>query len=126
LTDGDGVPEIFLLNASNGGRGGGTITQLNTSLQVLNQYTMANAGSLDLEQSAFGRKNLVVSMPSPNLIYSQGAGIAVVDPTSGTIIWQSPFVSGSVAGHSVSFYDWNQDGQLEMCFGTSAGMYATR
>jgi hypothetical protein len=125
-TDGDGVPEIFVLNAYNGGQGDGTITQLNSSLQVLHQYTVANAGSLALEQSAFGRKNLVVSTSNPNLIYSQASRIAVVDPTSGTIIWQSPFIAGSVAGHSVSFYDWNHDGQLEMCFGTSAGMYVTR
>ena len=125
-TDGDGVPEIFLLNAYNGGQGDGSITQLNSSLQVLHQYTVVNAGSLDLEQSAFGRKNLVVSISNPSLYYSQASRIAVVDPTSGTIIWQSPFVSGSVPGHSVSFYDWNHDGQLEMCFGTSAGMYVTR
>jgi hypothetical protein len=125
-TDGDGVPEIFVLNAYNSGEGDGSITQLNSSLQVLHQYNVANAGSLDLEQSSFGRKNLVVSISNPNLIYSQASRIAVVDPTSGTIIWQSPFIAGSVPGHSVSFYDWNQDGQLELCFGTSAGMYVTR
>ena len=125
-TDGDGVPEIFVLNAYNSGQGDGSITQLNASLQVLHQYNVANAGSLDLEQSAFGRKNLVVSTSNPALFYTQASRISVIDPTSGTIIWQSPFISGSVPGHSVSFYDWNHDGQLEMCFGTSAGMYITR
>jgi hypothetical protein len=125
-TNGDGVPEIFVLNAFNGGGGDGTITQLNTSLQVLHQYTVPYAGSLDLEQSAFGRKNLVISISNPSLTYSQASRIAVVDPISGTIIWQSPFMSGSVPAHSVSFFDWNHDGQLEMCFGTSAGMYVTR
>jgi hypothetical protein len=125
-TDGDGVPEIFLLNAYNGGQGDGTITQLNPSLQLLHQFTVANAVSLDLEQSVFGRKNLVVSTSNPALYYSQASRITVVDPTSGAPIWRSPFISGSVSGHSVSFYDWNHDGQLEMCFGTSGGMYVTR
>jgi hypothetical protein len=125
-TDGDGVPEIFLLNAYNGGQGDGTITQLNSSLQLLHQFTVANAVSLDLEQSVFGRKNLVVSTSNPALYYSQASRITVVDPTSGAPIWRSPFISGSVSGHSVSFYDWNHDGQLEMCFGTSGGMYVTR
>jgi hypothetical protein len=125
-TDGNGVPEIFVLNAYNGGQGDGTITQLSPSLQVLHQYIVPNAGSLDLEQSAFGRKNLVVSTSNPNLFYMQASRIAIVDPTSGTSIWQSPFISGSVPAHSVSFYDWNHDGELEMCFGTSAGMYVTR
>jgi hypothetical protein len=125
-TDGDGVPEIFLLNAYSLVSGDGTITQLNGSLQVLHQYMVPFAQSLDLEQSAFGRKNLIVSIANPNLIYNHASRIAVIDPTAGTMIWQSPYVIGSVPAHSVSFYDWNGDGQLEMAFGTDDAMYVTR
>jgi hypothetical protein len=125
-TDGDGVPEIFVLNASYGGQGPGVITQLSPSLQVMNQYTIANASSLYVEDSRFARKNLVVAVSNPSLVYSQTSRITVVDPTTGTLIWESPYVSGSVPIHSLSFHDWKGGGQLQMAFGTSAGMYVTR
>jgi hypothetical protein len=92
----------------------------------MNQYTVAGATSFYLEQSAFSRKNRVVAVSNPSLIYSQASKITVVDPTTGTLIWGSPFVSGSVPIHSLSFHDWSGSGQLQMAFGTSAGMYVTR
>jgi hypothetical protein len=126
-TDGDGTPEIFVLDAANPvGQGTGAIVELSSSLQLLNTYTVAGASSLYLEQSTFPRKNLVVAVSNLSLIYEQAAKIAVVDPATGTMIWESPFVSGSVPNHSLSFHDWIGSGQLQMAFGTSAGMYVTR
>jgi REJ domain len=126
-TDGDGVPEIFVLEAASlGGESTGTVTELSSSLKLINTYTVAGATSFYLEQSAFPRKNLVVAVSNPSLIYSQASKITVVDPTTGTLIWESPFVSGSVPIHSLSFHDWIGSGQLQMAFGTSAGMYVTR
>jgi outer membrane protein assembly factor BamB len=126
-THGDGVPEIFVLAAASPvGQGNGTITELSSTLQLMNTYTVAGATSLYLEQSTFPRKNLVVAVANPSLVYSQASKIAVVDPTTGTLIWETPFVSGSVPIHSLSFHDWIGSGQLQMAFGTSAGMYVTR
>jgi hypothetical protein len=124
--DGDSVPEIFTLNAYNNGSGDGTITEFNSSLQVLHQYTAATANSLYLEESAFPRKNLVSAASNSALIYAQAAEITVIDPSTGTTIWQSPYVSGSVPINSLSFHDFNGSGQLQMAFGTTQGMYVTR
>jgi hypothetical protein len=125
-TDGDGVPEIFVLNAYNSGSGDGTITQFNSSLQVLHQYNVSYANSLYLEESAFARKNLVVAVSNSVLTYAPASKITVIDPTTGTTIWQSPFVSGSVPINSLSFHDFDGSGQLQMAFGTSEAMYVTR
>jgi len=125
-TDGDGVPEIFVLNAFNYGAGDGSITQFNSSLQVLHQYTVSYASSLYLEESAFARKNLVAAVSNSSLAYAPASKITVIDPTTGTTIWQSPFVSGSVPMNSLSFHDFNGSGQLQMAFGTTEGMYLTR
>jgi hypothetical protein len=125
-TDGDGVPEIFVLNGYNSGLGDGSITQFNSSLQVLHQYAVPYASSLYLEESAFARKNLVVDAMNSSLFYSQASTINIVDPTTGTTIWQSPYVSGNVPINSLSFHDFTGSGQLQMAFGTSAGMYLTR
>jgi hypothetical protein len=125
-TDGDGVPEIFVLNGYNSGSGDGTITQFSSSLQVLHQYVVPYANSIYLEESAFARKNLVVDTMNSSLFYSLASTINIVDATTGTTIWQSPYVSGSVPINSLSFHDFTGSGQLQMAFGTSAGMYLTR
>lgn len=125
-TDGDGVPEIFVLNAFNNGLGDGSITQFNSSLQVLHQYNAGFANSIYLEESAFARKNLVAAISNSSLTYAPATQITVIDPSTGTTIWQSPFVAGSVPINSLSFHDYSGSGQLQMAFGTSAAMYLTR
>jgi PKD domain/FG-GAP-like repeat len=125
-TDGDGVPEIFVLNGYNNGSGDGSITQFNSSLQVLHQYVVPYANSLYLEESGFARKNLVVDTMNSALFYSTASKINIVDPTTGTTIWQSPYVSGSVPINSLSFHDFSRSGQLQMAFGTTENMYLTR
>jgi hypothetical protein len=124
-TDGDGVPEIFVLNAANGGASQASITQLDASLQVLHQYSVPYASSVYLENSSFGRKNLVIAATVP-FTYPATSQITVIDPTAGTVIWQSPSVLGTVPINSLSFHDYNANGQLEMAFGTSQAMYVTR
>jgi hypothetical protein len=125
-TDGDGVPEIFVLNGYNGGGGDGTITQFNSSLQVLHQYIVPYANSFYLEESAFARKNLLVAAVNPTLFGSGASKINIVDSTTGTMIWQSPYLSGAVPINSLSFHDFSGSGQLQMAFGTSMQMYLTR
>lgn len=52
--------------------------------------------------------------------------IEVIDPTSGTEIWESPPLRGNVPINSLSFYDLGGNGQLQIAFGTSVGMYLTQ
>lgn len=126
-TDGDGIPEIFVLDGIGGSNpGSGAIIQLSPSLTVMNQCTVPNASSFYLEDSAFSRKNLVVAEFVPGLQPAQASKITVVDPTTCTLIWQSPNLAGSLPTHSLSFHDWSGTGQLQMAFGTAAGMYVTR
>jgi hypothetical protein len=125
-TDGDGSPEIFVFATPPGGagEGPGTITRLSSTLALLNQYTVPFAGSLFLEQSAFGRKNLVVGQALTGL--EPSGNLLIVDPSSGTPIWTSPPLQGAVPINSLSFVDTNGDGQLEIAFGTGSTMYLTR
>jgi len=114
------------LNAFNNGLGDGSITQFNSSLQVLHQYNAGLANSIYLEESAFARKNLVAAIANSSLTYAPATQITVIDPATGTKIWHSPFVSGSVPINSLSFHDYSGSGQLQMAFGTSEAMYLTR
>jgi hypothetical protein len=68
---------------------------------------------------------LVIAATVP-FTYPATSQITVIDPTAGTVIWQSPSVLGTVPINSLSFHDYNANGQLEMAFGTSQAMYVTR
>jgi FG-GAP-like repeat len=123
-TNGDGKPEIYVLAGSLFSTNS-MVYQLDNTLKLLNSYTTPYATSLFLEQSAFGRKNLVLG--TGNSYYTaQPALLDIIDPSSGTIIWASPPLLGNVSRHSLGFYDLNGDGQLEMTIGTAVGMYITQ
>ncbi len=121
-TDGDGAPEIFVLSSSPGSSK--AITRLNSSLSLLNHYPVPNGISLHLEESSFGRKNLVVARGSN--VLATGSDLAIIDPASGVSIWTSPHLQGSIPINSLSFVDTDADGRLEMAFGTTSMMYLTR
>ena len=80
-----------------------------------------------LEQSSYTRKNLVVATTG-DCCTSGGAPslLQIVDPSTGTLIWQSPPLLGPVSKNSLEFLDVNGDGQLEMSLGTAWGMYLTQ
>jgi hypothetical protein len=68
----------------------------------------------------------VVAAVNPTLFGSGASKINIVDSTTGTMIWQSPYLSGTVPINSLSFHDFSGSGQLQMAFGTSMQMYLTR
>lgn|SRR5574341_1309037 len=70
-----------------------------------------------VEQTASGRKNLFVAEPGR---------LRVLDPLTGIEVWQSPELLGRIQPNSLAFADIDQNGTLELIFGTSLAMYATR
>ena len=124
-TNGNGKPEVYVLAGSSPSVP--TIYQLDNTLQLLNSYPMANASSMYLEQSSSPRKNLVVAIAG-DCCTSGGAPslLQIVDPSTGTLIWQSPPLLGAVSRNSLEFLDVNGDGKLEMSLGTAWGMYLTQ
>ena len=129
-TNGDGKAEIYVL-AYNYASSSASVYQLDGSLTLLNTYPVGSAdappGSLYLEESAFPRKNIVVALGSPNYgLTTVAPTLEVIDPTSGAQIWESPPLRGYVLPNSLNFYDLSGNGQLQMVFGTSVGMYVTQ
>ena len=129
-TNGDGKAEIYVLAATNYLTNNATVYQLDGSLTLLNTYPVGSAGttasSIYLEQSAFPRKNIVVSVGPQSSLNAISPVLAVIDRTSGTQIWQSPPLLGGVSPNSLNYYDLTGSGRLQMVFGTSVGMYVTQ
>jgi len=123
-TNGDGHPEIYVLGGALYS-GSTTVYQLDNTLAAQNSYVVGAAQSIYLEQSAFGRKNLVVAVGDTT--YSQTPSqLIVLDPSSGAQIWASPSLVGTVPVKSLAFYDLQGTGQLQIAFGTTVGMFVTR
>ena len=129
-TNGDGKAEIYVLSSNFGANA--TVYQLDGSLALLNSYPVASsssavpATSLYLEDSGFTRKNLIVAVGSTYPLSGIASMLEVIDPSSGSEIWESPPLRGVVPINSLNFYDLNGDGQREIAFGSSVGMYLTR
>jgi len=125
-TNGDGKPEIYVLgNGSNYNTM--TVTQLDRTLALLKTFPVAsNAYSIHLEQSAFARKNLVIATTGSYYGTGSNEHLEIVDPSSGALVWQSPELAGYVGKHSLSFYDLQGSGNLQLVLGTSVGMLVTR
>ena len=126
-TNGDGTPEVYVLAGSGSYPSVPMLYQLDNTLKLLHSYPMPNATSMYLEESSYTRKNLVVATAGDCCI-SPGAPslLQIVDPSTGTLIWQSPPLLGAVSKNGLAFLDVNADGQLEMSLGTAWGMYLTR
>ena len=120
-TDGDGKPEVYVLN------GGTTLLKLDNNLGLVNSYTIPPTAAIYLEDSAFARKNIVLSGSGSSYPFPPAtAQLLIVDPASGNPIWASTPILGTVGTNSLSFRDVNNDGKLEMVFGTSFGMFVTQ
>ncbi len=130
-TDGDGKCEIYFVS-SGFGSPSVTITQLDGSLRPLNSYPVSvssvypSGSSLYLESSGFARKNIVLATGGNQPTAGTTSNLQVIDPTSGALVWQSPALLGYVPINSLNFYDLRGDGQREIVFGTSVGMYVTQ
>jgi hypothetical protein len=110
-TDGDGDDEIYTLSDTN-------IRVFDRTLQSLRTLTVSRLGvAIELEESDFERKNLLVAF---------GGGLAALDPGTGAIVWQSPLLYGGVMRDSVNYVDVNGDGQKELSIGAGQSMYLTR
>lgn len=124
-TNGDGKPEIYVM-AGDTYAGNSMLYQFDNTLNPLNSYPLSGGYAVYLEQSAFGRKNLVVTGATNSYSTGTPSTLEVIDPTTGTLIWQSPALLGDVVAHSLAFYDLNGNGTLQLAFGTTSAMYLTQ
>lgn len=124
--DGDGAPEIYVLGSTGTE---GLVLRLDTSLNLLGSFTVGpGASGLAVEDLGFGRKNLLLSASASSGNGTAGATstLRAIDARTGAEVWRSPAVLGAVSPRSLWLADANGDGELELAFGTSAGMYVTR
>ena len=47
-------------------------------------------------------------------------------PKTGSQVWESPPLHGNLPKYTLNYYDLRRDGQKEIAFGTTTGMYVTR
>ena len=127
-TDGDGKAEVYVLAPSQDNLNM-LLYQFDDALKLMNASVVApystGASSLYLEESSFPRKNILVSIPA-GYPQTTAATIVAVDPKTGSQIWESPPLHGDVPINSLNFYDLKGDGQQEIAFGTTEGMYVTQ
>lgn len=119
--NGDDEMEIYALQYSDRPA---TISVYDDELRELRSLPLGlRAGSLFAEDSSFRRKNLLVGT---HAILSTTGGIRAIDPLTGAEVWRSPPLSGSVPPNSLHFVDVDGDGNDEISFATSFGMFVTR
>ena len=90
---------------------GATVSRFDNKLTPLNAFQVPAATSLYLEQSAFGRKNLLLATSDD--LNGQPSGLIAVDPATGQQIWASPPLVGTVPIHSLGTHKKYQ--QSECC-----------
>jgi hypothetical protein len=117
-TDTNGSAEVYTLVDS------GVIQVYDALLRPLRTLAALDVSSLHLEESATARKNLLVGAGEPGS--SASSHLRAIDPVSGSEVWRSPQLAGVVARNSVQFVDTDGDGEKELSFATSRGMYLTR
>jgi len=84
------------------------------------------AASLFLEDSAFARKNVLVSLSTQSYPYTTPTELWAIDPVSGAEVWHSPALIGTLQKNSLQFVDLDGDGTNEISFATNNGMNYTR
>jgi hypothetical protein len=120
--DGDGLPEIYVMNFPSTFEGS-TLDTFDASLQPVRSVPLGvGAASLFVEDSSFARKNLVIAIGD----FITEPALWAIDPTSGADVWRAPRLHGQVQRDSLRYIDLNQDGTKEIVFATSLGMYRTR
>jgi hypothetical protein len=84
------------------------------------------ATALFVEKSAFARKNLLLGVTG-EIVTSRGySELWAIDPITGADVWRSPPLVGAVSRASLYFVDVDGDGDDEISFGNTYGMYHTR
>jgi len=124
--DGDNVPEIYTLE-SDSYMSNDSLKRYDSDLQLVHSTPLGvQASSLYVEESAFMRKNLLISTthgtyptPSTNEIWA-------VDAQSGAEVWHSPALPGTIPLNSLQYADLHGDGKKAISFATSGGMFYTR
>jgi hypothetical protein len=127
-TDGDGKAEIYVLKSANGAT---TVYRFNGALAPLSNFSFGGASvaspdHLYLEDSAFARKNLLITVSQEGATVGVIPQIEAVDAVSGAVVWKSPPLRGDVQLDSLNFYDLDGNGKREIVFGTNFGMYVTQ
>ena len=84
------------------------------------------ATALFVEKSAFARKNLLVGVTG-EIVTSPGySELWAINPITGADVGRSPPMVGTVPRDSLYFMDVDGDGDDEISFGNTYGMYHTR
>jgi hypothetical protein len=123
--NGDNDQEIYVLRQDSWGANA-TLAVLDSQLQAVRTVPLGvPATALFVEQSAFARKNLVLAVGG-NFPVSTPAQLWAIDPTTGVDVWRSPELAGSLPPDSLYFVDVDGDGDREISFATTDGMYHTR
>ncbi len=124
-TNGDDAMEIYVLTG--GYSSAATIQRFDAALSPLGRIDLDTAAtSLYLEDLGKARTNLLLSLGQYGSFYSQPPHLAALDPESGAVVWQTPGIYGTVPINSLSYLDFDGDGEREIAFGTSNSMYLTR
>ncbi len=124
-TNSDDAMEIYVLAGSYSDAA--TIQRFDASLSPQGTIDLDTAASsLYLEDLGKARTNLLVCLGQYGSYYSQPPHLAALDPESGAVVWQTPTIHGTVPINSLSYLDFDGDGEREIAFGTRNSMYLTR
>lgn len=123
--DGDGEAEIYVLRQDFGSNA--MLDVMDTQLQTVRSIQLGvQATAVFVEESGFARKNLLLAVSSNYPYTTAWTEIWAIDPTTGSDVWRSPQLDGTIRGDSLHFVDVDGDGDREISFATSEGMYHTR
>jgi len=122
--DGDQAAEIYVLSQSYSANA--NLVVLDAQLQTLRTVPLnVTATALYVEESAFARKNLLLAVGA-SFPSNATPEIWAIDPVQGVDVWRSPGIAGNVQRNSLYFVDVDGDGDREISFATSDGIYHTR
>jgi K319-like protein/VCBS repeat protein len=122
--DGDHAAEIYVLSQNFSTNA--NLVVLDAQLQTLRTVPLnVTATALYVEESAFARKNLLLAVGG-TVASNFAPEIWAIDPVQGVDVWRSPGIAGSVQRNSLYFVDVDGDGDREISFATTDGLYHTR
>lgn len=125
--NGDTIPEVICLVDNNQD----SIIIYDNVLVKISDWSMSviqQAKAVYIENSSYPRKNIILSVDGNYMsrFDSEEAYLAWFDPYQGIEIMRSPFLIGTPLINSLNFVDINDDGQLQLLFGTTQSMYMTQ
>jgi hypothetical protein len=124
--DGDNVPEIYTLE-SDSSFSNTTLKRYDTQLKLVHSTPLGiQATSMFVEDSAFARKNLLISTSQGSYPTPTTNELWAVDAQSGAEVWRSPALPGPIPLNSLQYGDLHGNGKKAISFGASGGMFYTR